>query len=114
MSWESEIDRCQMEVNKISHGGYGDWTQIRTQTQTHSITDRQHASKDSVAYIERNMVLMRVKGAFSHLRLWVYQPLSLTKDIDRCHSLQRPVIDTNNNVEMKKPTKSLRCNNRNI
>lgn len=56
------------------------------------------------------MVLMRVKGELSDLWLLTYQPLSVTKGIDRCRSLQWPVIDINNHVEMKKPAKSLRCN----
>lgn len=58
---------------------------------------------------------MKVKGALSDLWLLTYQPLSVTKDIDRCLAQLTVACNwhINNNVEMKKLANSQRSN-RNI
>lgn len=111
-SWNSDINGNQMKVNKISHETMRTHLKIRHRSKLIQSQVANMQIQSIIKYVE-NMVLMKLQGALSddfwliNLYWWPRTSTGVS------HSLQWPVIDINNNVEMMKPANSQRCN-RNI
>lgn len=111
-SWKSDINGNQMKVNKISHETMRTHLKMRHRSKLIQSRIANMQIQSIIKYVE-NMVLMKLQGALSddfwliNLYWWPRTSTGVS------HSLQWPVIDINNNVEMMKPANSQRCN-RNI